>query len=345
MKIIIASTIIPFVEGGGTFIVDWLEEKLNEYGHQAQAVKMPYSSNYNQLMSQNLGLRMYHLENYCDRLITIRMPAYLLKHPDKYMWFIHHYREFYDLWDTEYSQFPAVNRTHAIREFVKRSDDLAFGEAKRIYTNSQVVSRRLTQYNNIMSEVVYPPLYDEKPFHCNSYGDYVYYSSRVCAHKRQLLAIQAMRYTKTPVKLVITGKIENQTIEEAIKKEIQEYSLQNKVTIENQWISEEEKVRYLADCLAAIYIPYDEDSYGYPSLEAHYSNKAVISCKDSGGTDELIIDGYNGYLTEPTPEALAKTFDRLYEEKKLAETMGQNAMKRLAELNISWDNVIRRFTE
>ncbi len=345
MKIIIASTIVPFVEGGGTFIVDWLEEKLNEYGHQAQAIKIPYSSNYNYLLSQNIGLRMYHLEECCDRLITIRMPAYLLKHPDKYLWFIHHYREFYDLWDTEYNAFPREDRTYAIREYMKRADEVAFEESKKIYTNSQVVSNRLKLYNNIEAGVVYPPLYDEKPFRCNSYGDYVYYSSRICGHKRQLLAVQAMKYTKTPVKLVVSGKTENEVIKAAIAKEINDYNLQNKVTIDDRWITEEEKVRYLADCLAAIYIPFDEDSYGYPSLEAHHSCKAVITCKDSGGTDELIKDGYNGCIVEPTPQALAAVFDKLYENKKEAELMGINAKKRLDELNISWDNVIRRFTE
>lgn len=345
MKIIIASTIVPFINGGGTFIVDWLEQKLNEYGHQAQAVRIPHSYNYNDLLAQNIGLRMFHLEEACDRLITIRMPAYLLKHPDKYLWFIHHYREFYDLWDTEYNTLPKNNRTIAIREYMKRADDLAFREAKKIYTNSQVVSNRLTQYSQMPSEVVYPPLLNDSQFFCNSYGDYIYYSSRICNHKRQWLAVEAMKYTKTPVRLVITGKTESENDKKKIWNTINNYDLQNKVTIVDEWISEEEKVRYLSDCLAAIYIPYDEDSYGYPSLEAHHSNKAVISCKDSGGTDELIIDGYNGYITEPMPQALAEVFDRLYENRKLAEDMGNNGKQRISDLNISWDYVIRRFTE
>lgn len=345
MKIIIASTIVPFINGGGTFIVDWLEQKLNEYGHQAQAIRIPYSSDYNMLLSQNLGLRMYHLEDSCDRMITIRMPAYLIKHPDKYLWFIHHYREFYDLWDTEYNEMPEKPRTYAIREYMKRSDELAFRESKKIYTNSEVVSKRLLTYNQISSEVVYPPLLHDEQFYCNSYGDYIYYGSRICGHKRQLLAIQAMQYTKTPVRLMITGKTENDRIRNDIQNEILEHDLQDKVTIVDEWISEEDKARYLSDCLAALYIPYDEDSYGYPSLEAHHSHKAVISCVDSGGTDELIVDGYNGYLTDPSPEALARIFDQLYEDRNLAEKLGNNGKHRLQELNISWDYVIGRFTE
>lgn len=345
MKIIIASTIVPFINGGGTFIVDWLEEKLKEYGHQVQAIRIPHSSNFEDMMSQNIGLRMYHLEDECERLITIRMPAYLLKHPDKYLWFIHHYREVYDLWGSEYVMLPRTDRALAIREYIKRADDVALAEAKKIYTNSQVISDRLLKYNNIHAKPVYPPVLHPEQFWCEKYGDYIYYSSRICGHKRQLLAIQAMKYVKTDVKLLISGKIENELTRKEIRKEIGANHLKNKVTIVDSWISEEQKASYLAECLAAVYIPYDEDSYGYPSLEAHHSSKAVVSCIDSGGTKELIKDGYNGFMTEPVPERLAEVFDRLYEDRKLAETMGQNGLKRLDELEITWDNVIRRFTE
>lgn len=345
MKVIVASTIVPFINGGGVFIVDWLVEKLREYGHQAEAVKIPFVHDYQSVLSQMLGLRMYHLEDTCDRLIAIRTPAYLLKHPEKYLWFIHHYREMYDLWDTEYNALPRENNTLAIREYVKRADEAAFNEAKRIYTNSQIVSKRLLEYNNIIAKPVYPPVLHPEQFWCETYGDYIYYSSRICGHKRQMLAIEAMKYVKTDVKLVISGKTENTVIKDQIENTIRENDLQKKVKVYDRWISEEEKAKLLANCLAGIYIPYDEDSYGYPSLEAHHSKKAVISCTDSGGTSELLKDGYNGFIVEPDPQKLAAVFDRLYEDKKMAERMGENGMNRIQELEITWDNVIRRFTE
>jgi hypothetical protein len=42
MKIVIASSIVPFVYGGGSFIVDWLEQKLLEYGHQVERFCLPF---------------------------------------------------------------------------------------------------------------------------------------------------------------------------------------------------------------------------------------------------------------------------------------------------------------
>ena len=344
MKIVIASTILPFVYGGGELIVDWLDEKLREYGHQVSVVKIPFVHDYHTVMSQMLALRMYHLEESCDRLIAIRTPSYLLKHPDKYLWFIHHYREMYDLWKTEYDSFPHDNEIMTIREYVKRADDTAFKEAKKIYTNSQIVSDRLLKFNNIKAAPVYPPILKPEQFHCEKYGEYIYYTSRIYGHKRQWLAIEAMKYVKTNVHLVISGKINMDQDKQHIKSLIQENGLQNKVTVVDKWISEEEKANYFANCLAGIYIPYEEDSYGYPSLEAGHSEKPVISCLDSGGTKELIIDGYNGFLAPPDPHKLAEIFDQLYEDRQLAEKLGKNGLRRIHELDISWDNVVRRFT-
>lgn len=345
MKIIIASTIVPFVEGGGTFIVDWLEQKLREYGHQVDVLKIPFSSYYRAMLPQMLALRRYHLEDQCDRLICIRMPSYLIPHPNKYLWFIHHYREVYDLWETKLDYLPKDAETYAIREYIKRADDVAFAEAKKIYTNSQIVSKRLWDFNGVASTPLYPPIYDPTQFFCQSYGDYVYYTSRICRPKRQHLAVEAMRYTKTPVKLKLSGKTEDSEYMKEIQQTIRRYHLEQKVEIIDRWITEEEKCRLFANCLSGVYIPYDEDSYGYPSLEAHESCKAMISCLDSGGTDELIVDGENGFLCQPTPQSLAEKFDFLYEHRDLCEKMGVRGKDRLNELGINWDTVIQRFTE
>jgi glycosyltransferase involved in cell wall biosynthesis len=112
--------------------------------------------------------------------------------------------------------------------------------------------------------------------------------------------------------------------------------------MDNRWISEEEKVDYLADCLAAAYLPLDEDSYGYPSVEASHAGKAILTTTDSGGVLELVNDGQNGYVAEPTPVALAAALDKLYRERERTIAMGAQARARLDELNISWSHVIKR---
>ncbi len=344
MKIIIGTTIVPHIFGGGTQIIDWLEIKLKEYGHQVDVAKIPCHTDHRAFMQQMLSMRLYHLEDYCERLVCVRMPAHMLKHDDKYLWFIHHYRQVYDLWHLKKYSVPHDAEGKAVREFVMRADNMAFAEAKKIYTNSQVVSRRLMDFNGVASTPVYPPLLESDDFYCEGYGDYIYYPCRISEHKRQDLAIKAMKYTKSGVKLLVTGIIESPLFKDKIEKLIKQEDLQQKVAVRDEWIEEEEKRKLLAECLAVAYIPLDEDSYGYPSLEAHHSGKAVVSCTDSGGTDELIVDGQNGYLVESDPKELAKAFDKLYEDKKMAERMGNAGRQRILDLGITWDNVIGRFT-
>ena len=114
------------------------------------------------------------------------------------------------------------------------------------------------------------------------------------------------------------------------------------MSLDNRWISEEQKVAQLAHCLAAAYLPLDEDSYGYPSVEASHASKPILTTSDSGGVLELVQDGMNGYITEPSPEALADAMDRLYLDRTKTEAMGISARDRLAELNISWSHVLQR---
>lgn len=86
MKIIIASTIVPFIEGGGTFIVDWLEQKLKEYGHEVDVLKIPFSYANKVIPKQMLALRRYHLENVCDYLVCLDLPTCIIQHPCKLAW-------------------------------------------------------------------------------------------------------------------------------------------------------------------------------------------------------------------------------------------------------------------
>ena len=341
MKVILATTIVPFIKGGGVMIVDMLAQKLREYGHEVADIRIPFHSDHTQMLEQMLALRMFDVTQHGDRLICIRTPSYLLRHPSKVLWFIHHHRPAYDLLESSYGMSDDP-MSRAYREYIVRADELAFKESKKIFTNSKETGMRLKEYNGVDSSVLYPPLFETENFHCDYYGDFIYYSSRLNVAKRQHLAVEAMKYTKTPVKLIISGAYDSEAERVRLTPSLKEPS--DKVTLMDRWISEEEKRKLFAECLAACYIPLLEDSYGYPSLEAAYSKKAVVSCTDSGGTKELIVHGVNGYMTESDPVALAQVFDELYLDKQKAKKMGEAMLDRVNELNINWDTVIGGLT-
>ncbi len=340
MKVIIASTIVPFVEGGGTFIVDWLEQMLRRYGHEVELLKLPFHSYYPEMLDQMFALRLLDIAEHADRLIAIRTPSYLLRHPSKVLWFIHHHRGAYDLWGTKYGDIPNTPEGRRYREAFIRADNVAFREARSIFTNSKVVGDRLKRFNNLDSEVLYPPVKDPERYRTDSYGDYIFYPSRLTRHKRQHLAIVSLCYTKTPVKLVIAGQPEDEPYLHELQALVGGRGLADRVKIISRWITEEEKIHLFASCLAAIYVPFDEDSYGYASLEAHHAAKCVITTSDAGGTRELVVDGDNGFLTVPDPKAVADAMDRLYLDRALARRMGERGAQRLGELGISWDRVV-----
>lgn len=342
MKVLVASTMVPGVRGGGTIIVDSLQSALTDRGHEVDVLRLPFHPQPQEMLPQMLALRLHHVADSGDRLVCIRTPSYLLRHPAKVLWFIHHHRGAYDLWGTPYGDITDTAEGRSMRDAIRVADEVAFMEARSIYTNSNAVSDRLRRYNGRSAETLYPPLDHPEQFRCDGYGDSVVYISRLASHKRQALAIEAIAYTATPVRLIVAGPPDSPDDETRLRELIRARSLEHRVELRPRWITEEEKARLYAQCLAAVYCPFDEDSYGYPSLEAHQSRKAVVSAIDAGGVKELVIDGHNGYLVEPTPRAMAKRFDELFEDRSKAERMGEAGFERMERLGISWDHVVRR---
>jgi glycosyltransferase involved in cell wall biosynthesis len=345
MKIIIASTTVPMVQGGAQMMVDWLAQTLRTQGHQVEVLEFPFSSRWEDLLEQMLALRLIDLSQHGDLLIAIRPPSYLLRHPNKVLWFIHHLRGAYDLWGTHYQDLPSSPEGLRCREAIMRADNAALAEARRIYCNSQVMAERLARFNRVQAEVLYPPLFRPERFRTGQAGDYLLYVSRLTHHKRQWLAVEALRHTQTPVRLVMVGRPDpgEEPYARELRRLIQRYRLHNRVVLIDRWIAEEEKITLFAECLATVYLPWDEDSYGYASLEAHHAGKAVLTTADAGGTLELVLDGVNGIVAAPDPQAIAAAMDQLYVDRTLAQRMGEAGRQRIAELGISWDRVVEKF--
>ena len=341
MRIALCSSFVPFVNGGARNIVEWLQSILEKQGHQVERIYLPEIDAPDLLFQQMMAFRWVDLEM-ADRIICFRPQAHLIPHRHKILWFIHHIRAFYDLWDSPYRGCPDDMKHRGIRDALHGVDDAALREAKTIFTNSRVVSDRLKAYNRIDSEVLYPPVFEPGRFYCAGFSDEIVCICRLEHHKRQHLLVEALHLTTTPVRLRLSGTSSGADYPRDLLERIAELGLAERISLDNRWISEEDKVAQLAQCLAAAYLPLDEDSYGYPSVEASHASKPVLTTTDAGGVLELVKDGVNGYVTAPTAEALADAMDRLYLDRSKTESMGRNARDRLAELHISWEHVLKR---
>jgi glycosyltransferase involved in cell wall biosynthesis len=104
-------------------------------------------------------------------------------------------------------------------------------------------------------------------------------------------------------------------------------------------VADDRLIELYAGALGVVYPPYDED-FGYVTLEAFLARKPVITCTDSGGPNEFVIDGVNGLVCEPQPEAVAVAMNRLAADRRRAASMG-DAGHDVAR-TITWDGVIEK---
>lgn len=341
MRVIVASTIVPFIEGGGRRIAADLAAALQLRGHEVDTLNLPFWPDPTCFVEQLAGIRLLDLSDESDVLIAIRTPSYLIRHPRKIVWFIHHHRGAYDLWGTEWGELPDNADGRGLRDAIRRADDEALGEARRIVANSQVVAARLERFNGIRARVVYPPLGDVGRFHSGAYGDSLFFPSRINLIKRQLLAIEAMAHTESAVRLVVAGAPESPTWRPRAEALVREHGLGDRVEILDRYIPEQEKVERMASALGVVYVPYDEDSYGYVSMEAFAARRPVVTTSDAGGVLEAVEDGVTGLVADPTPAALGAAFDRLYADRMLAERLGATAREHLERrLGWSWDDTV-----
>lgn len=342
MKIALVTSIVPFIQGGARNIVDWLSETLRARGHQTEIIAIPFDESPHNILAQMAAFRMIDLTNRADMVVCFRPPSYLVQHPRKVLWFIHHLRPYYDLWDTEYRGFADTEVSRARRDVIRRTDSRAFAEASAVFTNSTVVSDRLRSFNHIESQVLYPPLFESDGFGTTGYGDEIVALARLEHHKRQHLLIEALSLTETGVRLRLLGKGSSPLYPAQLRALAADLGVENRLTIDDTWIDEKDKRESLAGALACAYLPFDEDSYGYPSLEAAHSSKAILTTTDSGGVLEFVQDGKSGLVVEPEAAQLAQAMDRLARENGLAQSLGSGARARISTLQIDWDHVIEK---
>jgi glycosyltransferase involved in cell wall biosynthesis len=340
VRVLIASTFVPFVEGGARIIVRDLVRAVRERGHEVDTIDIPFVSAWDEMLEQMLAIRMMDVSASSDILIAIRTPSYLLRHPNKRLWFIHHHRGAYDLWGTQWQDIPSTPEGLAVRDAIIAADNQYLPEARRIFTNSQVVSDRLKRFNDLDSEVLYPPLGTPELFKRGQVEDYLFYPSRILGHKRQLLVVEAVAQLKTDARVVIAGVPDDPHQLAVLQEEITRNGLEDRVELIPRWISEHEKADLMARSLGVLYVPFLEDSYGYVTLEAFQAHKPVITCSDSGGPLEIIEDGVNGLVVEPDPASVASAMDRLRADPEEAAAMGERAHQTLRLKEINWDHVV-----
>lgn len=342
MKVVVLNNMVPFIWGGAEELAAHLVRNLQLAGVEAESLRIPFSWEPTDLLiEQILVCRSFRVPS-ADRVIALKFPAYHVQHDNKIVWLLHQYRQAYDLWDARQSNIPATPRGDEIRRLVTESDNQTFADAKRIYTNSAVTTNRLNHYNGFSSEILMPPLNDPELFSGGEDHGYLFAPGRINDSKRQAMAVDAMKYLPASVKLIIAGPPDGPTDAENLHRRIAVAGLEDRVTLDLRFLSRRELADYVNKSRGVLYLPYDEDSVGYVTMEAFQANKPVLTTTDSGGLLQIVRDGETGAVTLPNPEALAEGMSRLFFNPADAARMGREGHRLWESLKINWPSTVSK---
>lgn len=340
MKLLIANNAAPFIRGGAELLADRLVDELQRAGHEVDLLRLPLGNTPSQILDGIVAASLLDLVN-VDRVIGLKFPAYLIPHPDVVIWLVHQFRQAYDPPPVGWPRDPALD---PVVSAVRAADRHAFAEANRLYAISPMIAERLRRSNGITSGVLMTPPHAEQDYRTHDAEDFIVALGRISGGKRQSLAVQAMKHAQPGYRLIVAGAPESQATLDDLNREIDRADLADRVEVIPRFITEEEKLDLIARSIGSVYLPIDEDSYGYVCYEAAMSNKPSITATDSGGTLTLVDHGRTGLVSAPEPEALAAAFDELALHRDRARAMGENARTLALELDLSWDRVIEELT-
>lgn len=343
MKILITTVQVPFVRGGAEILTEELVKALAQKGHEAEIVTIPlkwYPPE--RILDCMLACRLLDItESHgqkIDRVIGLKFPAYLIPHPHKVLWLLHQYRDAYDIWGGPYCDLCNYPQGSVIRDSIIQADNKIFHESSAIFTIADNVSKRLKHFNQIDAKSLYHPPQNADLFYCEPERNYLFFPSRLNPIKRQELVLNALAKTVNPVCVIFAGIAGDDYYGQHLLQIAEKLGIQERAIFLGR-ITESEKIKFYAESLGIIYPPFDED-YGYVSLEAMLSSKAVITCTDSGGPLEFVRNQETGLVAEPNTIAIAEAMDKLWENRSWAIQLGKSALHYYHSLDINWSNVI-----
>lgn len=344
LKILVVNSAAPFIHGGAEELAINLTRQLNARSNvEAELLRVPFRWDPPDVILEEVLLnRRFELIN-VDRVIALKFPAYLIPHPHKTLWLLHQFRQAYDLADAG-EGLPDGDLRRAIRT----ADNVAFAACRKIFVNSPVTQRRLSHYNGFASEVLYPPLNDEELFTGPAADDeaspYIFAGGRVSRGKRQHLLVEAMAHAFVPGRLIIAGPPDTSADAEHLLALVERLGLQDRVELHLGFHPRAQIAQWVRGARAAAYLPVDEDSLGYVTMEAFAAGKGVLTTTDAGGLLE-IVGPDTGLVVAPNADMLGRGLERLLGDRGLASRLGAAARAVWQARALTWSATIEKLLQ
>jgi glycosyltransferase involved in cell wall biosynthesis len=338
--ILVCEAQVPFVHGGAEVHVRELVRELRAHGYETELVSVPFKwYPKKEILPHAAAWRLLDLGESngrpIDLMIASKFPSYFARHPNKVAWLIHQFRAAYELCGTIYSDFGHTESDVGLRDTLIRLDTEMLGECRRIFTNARNTALRLAKFNALAAEPLYHPPRLAPRLTAGRYESYVLSVGRIESVKRVDLVIRAMALGDQSLRLIVAGDGTQRVSAERVA---EQSGVSDRVTFLGA-VGDDELVELYRDALAVVYPPFDED-FGYVTLEAFLARKPVITCTDSGGPNEFVVHGQNGFVCEPEPGAIAEAITALAADRTRAASMGDAGYE--VARRITWDGVVER---
>jgi glycosyltransferase involved in cell wall biosynthesis len=338
--VIVCEAQVPFVHGGAEVHVRELTRELTARGYLAELVSIPFKwYPKEEILPHAAAWRLIDLSESngrpVDLVIASKFPTYFVRHPNKVAWLIHQYRAAYELCGTVYSDFGHNERDVGLRDTIVRLDTEMLGECRRVFANARNTANRVTKFNGLPAEPLYHPPRLASRLQAGPYGDYVLSVGRIESVKRVDLLVAAMAHVDKPVRLIVAG---DGTQRANVERLAEELGVTDRIDLLGT-VADEALLPLYREALAVLYPPYDED-FGYVTLEAFLARKPVITAIDSGGPNEFVVDGVNGFVCAPDATAIAGAINALAADRRRAAALGEAGYTRARD--ITWDGVIEK---
>jgi len=205
------------------------------------------------------------------------------------------------LWSEAHQYHKEIKEGKLVGKFLpiilnrlRQWDQLASQRVNHFIANSDFIAKRIKNYYNRESTVIYPPVDTQNFYISDKLGNYYLLISRLKPYKKVDLVVHAFNKLNIPLKIIGIGE-EEKKLRAMARPNIEFLGA----------VTEEEKRKYLSECLAFIH-PQIED-FGITPVEAMASGRPVIAYSE-GGVLETVIDGQTGKLfPEQSWESLVDT--------------------------------------
>jgi glycosyltransferase involved in cell wall biosynthesis len=306
-----------------------------------------------------------------DAVFSTQPPSYAVRHPRHINLFFHHLKVCYDLREAiaATGQYP-LDLLDTATDIVREIDREYLRPELRVLSNSERTRERLRVFNGLNDnvDVLYAGLDDD----FMGYGGPVKFGDPICVGrhefpKRPELFVHAMKHLPAMRGRVVGSGGRSEALRRidlklslmhargdaepderalwqrwcfeadqwdvaALERDLAAHRVQSNVVFTGR-VDRAQLIREFAGALCVVCPPFEED-FGLTCIEAFAFGKPVVACRDGGGYAELIGEGEDGFLVEPTGEAIAEAIGR-FADRSLAERMGRRGREKARQF--TWE--------